>query len=1025
MTIYSLDFETTSACDIDLGSYRYAADPSTKILLFAIAVNDEAPKVWRYDDPEGPESIRAYQMLQAASLGGHLIRAFNAQFELAICYYVLERQLGIPCPKVEQFRCTQAMSRRAAAPESLGESASFFGLGDQKNPVGKALIGIFSNQNKRVNLLPPRPEGMSITEWNTLKRPSTCPILEDPIPWDWILNVPGDGSHSVRSAWNLFVNYCRQDVVVEQSLAAKLQKFELKGDVLNSFLFDMRMNLRGVPVNIPALRNAQRIVEDIQARTGEKFTKLTGLAISQNVRFVGWLTEKGYEHDNLRAGTVEQVLSNPPAGLSPDALEALRLRSMTSFAALKKIPTMLNSACEDGRVRGTTRWHAARTGRAGGRIIQPQNFKKSTIDDSEFCYRLICEDFDSTWFEEFWPSPLEAIASSIRHFIQPASGMVLDADYTGVEARITPWLAGDIAKLKLIVEGVDLYKRMATLVFKVPYEQVTKEQRTICKPIELGCCVAEGELVLTQRGLVAIENVLLDDLVWDGVEWVRHDGLLPQGEREVVTYQGLSATEDHEVWVEGRVGKIPFGDAIRGGHRLVVSGWGDGSPIQRLDVDGPPDLSGARTSQDDGRLQVRTPHAELLGCFVGRNESALREMQGREPQESLPDVVGGEILRGERAMRESSEPTVQQLRGERDSVPVRVGRSGGSVDDGEPRFAEGEGDRPSEQRRSLRARQHEMGVEIRADEEQPTHQDPRGLQVPAGAVAFVAGHHREDAAEGAYTGKDSGARREHCERQEEKLASNRRTVRTYDLLNAGPRHRFTVSGRLVSNCFGVGGKGLMTSLAAPPYNVQRSRALCNEYVKTYRDNHPETVKAWRDIEDAARNAIGNPGQEFLACNGKLKFTCGSVADIPYLAICLPSGRRLFYPRPQIKPTFKRYDEEEMDEDHWKREKGGYWVEQISFYGKINETNKWGRIGTWGSRLFENCVQAIGADLLNYGCSQAEKEGYDIFMIVHDQALAHDTKPLDGFIEALCRKQPWAETFPLEASGAIHPFYLKD
>lgn len=1024
MPTYSLDFETTSACDISRGAYRYASCSSTKILLFAIAEDDKPPVVWRYDQPDSLDSVFAKFMLSVAVKEGHPIRAFNAQFELAICHYVLERQLGVPCPKVEQFRCTQAMSRRAAAPESLAESALFFGLGDQKDPVGKALIGVFSDQSKMVDLLPPRPEGLAEAKWKKLKRPSASPILESPVPWDWLLTVAGQRM-TVREAWEKFAEYCRQDVVVEQALAKKLSKFELTGDVLDSFLFDMRMNLRGVPVNVSALRNAQQIVEAIQTKTGDKFTKLTGLSITQNARLLEWLTPRGYKHDNLRAGTVDAVLEGPPAELTPDALEALRLRSLASFAALKKIPTMLDSVCDDGRVRGTTQWHAARTGRAGGRIIQPQNFKKSTIGDSEFCYDLIRDGFEPVWFEEFWDSPLEAIASSIRHFIQPAEGMVLDADYTGVEARITPWLAGDTAKLQLILDGVDLYKRMATLVFKVPYEAVTKDQRTICKPIELGCCVAEGELVLTHRGLTAIENVLLDDLVWDGVEWVRHEGLLPQGEREVVTYQGLSATEDHEVWVEGRVGKIPFRDAIRGGHRLVVSGWEDGSPIQRLDVDEPTDLPGTRAPQGDGRLQVRTPHAELPGRFVGGVESALREMQGGEPQESLPDVVGGEILRGEGAMREPSEPAIQQLRGEGYSVPVRVGGSGGSVDDGKPWLAEGEGDRPSEQQRSLRARQHEVGVEVRSDEEQPAHQDPRWIQVPAGGVAHVAGHHREDATERTYSGRDPDARREHCERQEKELASNRRTVRTYDLLNAGPRHRFTVSGRLVSNCFGVGGKALMTALALPPYNVKRTRAICNEYVKTYRENHPETVQAWRDIEDAARSAISAPGSKFPACDGKLSFVCGMVAGTPYLVMRLPSGRRLYYPHPKVKEVFKKYDEDEMIEDHWKREKGGYWINQISFYGKLRDSNHWGRVGTWGSRLFENAVQAIGADLLNYGCCQAEKEGYEIFMIVHDQALAHDTKPLDGFIEALCRKQPWAETFPLEASGATHPFYLKD
>jgi hypothetical protein len=113
---------------------------------------------------------------------------------------------------------------------------------------------------------------------------------------------------------------------------------------------------------------------------------------------------------------------------------------------------MVESACPDGRVRGTTQWHAARTGRAGGRIIQPQNFRKSTIGGEEhLCYRMIREGWEESWIEDMWDSPLEAIASSIRHFIQPADGGFFDGDYTGVEARITPWLAGDTEKLDFIL----------------------------------------------------------------------------------------------------------------------------------------------------------------------------------------------------------------------------------------------------------------------------------------------------------------------------------------------------------------------------------------------------------------------------------------------------------------------------------------------------------------------------------------------------------------------------------------------
>lgn len=722
-----LDFETTSACDIGLGSYRYANDPTTRILMFAVARDEDEPVLWRFDDPFGDESMAAWDILNDAVKNGELVYAHNVGFELAICTYRLLKDVGIEPPLLDNWRCTLAMCRRAAAPESLAAAAEFFGLEDKKDAIGKALIGVFSDQEKIVTLEP--PPGMKDPEtvkplkngkFTVGKKPknrkSANPILDDEILWDWQVKVGGE-LMTVRDAWEAFCRYCKVDVIVERRLRQKLNRFELAGDELASFLFDLRMNHRGVPVNVTALRNAQEIVSHHKEKLGARFRRMTGLEPSQGKVIQQWLRDRGYPEDNLQAGTVEKVLENPPESMTPLAIEALKTRSLLSYAALAKLPTMESAACDDGRVRGTTQWHAARTGRAGGRIIQPQNFRKTTIgDESLLCYGMMCDGTDPHLFADFWDSPLEAIASSIRHFIHPHEGAFYDVDYAGVEARITPWLAGDQKKLQIILDGVDLYKRMATFVFGVPYDEVTKDQRTICKPIELGCC------------------------------------------------------------------------------------------------------------------------------------------------------------------------------------------------------------------------------------------------------------------------------------------------------------------------FMVGGKGLRDAMAQPPYNIERTLKECRHYVKTYRDNHPETVAAWKGIEEAAKCAIEKPGNTYTACDGKLSFVCGRAAGVPYLTMRLPSGRRMYYPHPKIKPTWKAYDEEEMAEEAWKREEKGYWINQISFYGKMRDKPVWGRVATWGGRLFENAVQAIGADLLNRGCIEAERRGFDIAMIIHDQALC-ETKDAPGtleeFMDAFCTKDPWAETFPLEASGAIQPFYLKD
>ena len=63
-------------------------------------------------------------------------------------------------------------------------------------------------------------------------------------------------------------------------------------------------------------------------------------------------------------------------------------------------------------------------------------------------------------------------------------------------------------------------------------------------------CIAEGSLVLTDRGLVPIESVSYSDRLWDGENWVSHGGAICKGVRNVITHAGITATPDHMVYSE-------------------------------------------------------------------------------------------------------------------------------------------------------------------------------------------------------------------------------------------------------------------------------------------------------------------------------------------------------------------------------------------------------------------------------------------------------------------------------------------
>lgn len=441
--IVHLDYETTSLADLEeVGAHRYSVDPGFEILMAAVsAEGDDRVLLWvnpRYGDTS--ENAEAEALLARATE----IYAHNAPFEQACSWGAATRCKERPLrsdPPLSAWRCTAAMARKAGLPSSLDKLGTTLGLTDAaKDKRGKSLIQLFSIQRAS----------------------------------------PKDHPEE----WRAFCDYCRQDVRAEKACHAKLKAFELSGAALATFQFDLRMNQRGIPINVTAARNAQKIIEQEQAGVTEEFRRLTGLNPTQREK-----VRELVNLPNMQGPTVETALADPL--ISDETRRILQLYQAVSFSAVKKIRTMLDCVCPDGRVRGAHLYYGAGTGRWSSRLLQVQNFRKpdpafKKLTDS--IYADIAAGHPAHRLDLLYGPPLECIANCIRNFIHPPTG-VLDGDYNAIEGRIGCWDAGQHDILECWRKGEDLYKRAAGYVFGIPESSVLNPspERDFGKVVELAC----------------------------------------------------------------------------------------------------------------------------------------------------------------------------------------------------------------------------------------------------------------------------------------------------------------------------------------------------------------------------------------------------------------------------------------------------------------------------------------------------------------------------------------------------------
>lgn len=445
----SIDLETYS--DVNLkkaGLYRYVQSPAFEILLFAYSFDGAPTQV--IDMAQG-EKI-PLEVIHALTDPQCLKHAYNAAFE----WYCLSKYMGAQLPP-SQWRDTMLHGLYAGYTAGLDATGRALGIPEdkQKLTTGKALIRYFC-----VPCKPTKANGGRTR------------------------NYP----HHDPEKWELFKTYNGQDVVAEMEIERRLSVFPVPDFVQKQWETDLLINARGVAVDMDFCEGALELGETIRAQLTDEAVQLSGLQNPNSVKQLAhWLSaETGDDITSLRKETIKELLGRDNADHVQRMLE---IRQELGKTSTKKYDAIEAAVCDDGRVRGLLQFYGAnRTGRWAGRLVQVQNLPRTYTEPLEFARELVKgRKLDA--LRTVYGSPNDTLSQLIRTAFVAAPGNVLiDADFSAIEARVISWLADEEWRLEVFRTHGKIYEASASQMFGVPLERIKK---------------GNPEYSLRQRGKVA------------------------------------------------------------------------------------------------------------------------------------------------------------------------------------------------------------------------------------------------------------------------------------------------------------------------------------------------------------------------------------------------------------------------------------------------------------------------------------------------------------------------------------------
>ncbi|MDP3308287.1 DNA polymerase [Methylotenera sp.] len=490
------------------------------------------------------------------------------------------------------------------------------------------------------------------------------------------------------------------------------------------------------------------------------------------------------------------------------------------------------------------------------------------------------------------PKPSDGLRRSI---IAPKGHALVVTDSAQIEARINAWLCGQQDVVDLFAANQDVYKHMATQIYVgTTLDKITKDQRFIGKI----ACLSSDTLVLTPTEWKRIAAVKDTDLVWDGIEWVKHQGAIQRGQKITYSFKSVRATADHGIltehgwrgWCEVRTNPSLFQSALR----LANLPLSTGGPTLKQQDDhqgGNPQSDARADGKDESIEQILNSDAQLDATDVRKSLRALNA-GGNIKAPYQTTGTARDFLIGCRRVLGAAIRQVMRCMSTMENAVYQCAQSGAqtvqhSLYTCKPSTAGTFQNWNSIEKTTTETTNPETSGSYPDQTTQKTNASypiKNSLSVPCGESEM-----------------------------------------TYDLLSAGPRNRFTIwsdSGPIIAhNCLGLGyGMGAAKfqttlSLGMMGPAVDLTLAESTRIVKLYRARNNKIAKAWKLLNEVLEKmAAGKSGTIF---NGLIEYDP--------MTLWLPNGMGLHYPGLHKGEGGElRYKANDM----WKKIYGGLLLENI-------------------------------------------------------------------------------------------------